>query len=123
MLKRRMSGSLLGGALLAFVLGVAPAAEAHHGWSRYDSTNLLTLTGTVQEVRIENPHGMLRLETPEKTWNIVLSPPSRMMRRGLPAEAITAGDEVSVEGYAHQSVEDELRAERITVDGQTVELR
>jgi hypothetical protein len=118
-----MFGSLFGGALFAAVLGIAPAVEAHHGWSGYDSTNLLTLTGTVQEVTIENPHGMLRLETPEKTWTIVLSPPSRMQRRGLPAEAIAVGDEVTVEGYAHRSVEDEFRAERITVDGLTVELR
>ena len=123
MLTRQICAKLFGAGLLAAALGTASIAEAHHGWSSYDSSNLLTLTGTVQEVAIENPHGTLRLATPEKTWTIVLSPPSRMERRGLPAEAIQVGGEVTVEGYAHQEVEDELRAERITVDGQTVELR
>ena len=123
MLKRRMCRSVLTAALVASALGTASIVEAHHGWSSYDSTRLLTLTGTAREVVIENPHGMLRLETPDKTWTIVLSPPSRMERRGLPRESIEVGEEVTVEGYPHQSVVDELRAERITIDGQTVELR
>ena len=58
---------------LAAAFVVRPAA-AHHGWGGYDSTQLLDLTGTIQEVTFENPHGTLRLETPEKTWLIILSP-------------------------------------------------
>lgn len=65
MLKRRMCRSVLAAALLASALGTASIVEAHHGWSGYDSTRLLTLTSTVREVVIENPHGMLRLETPD----------------------------------------------------------
>jgi hypothetical protein len=46
-----------------------------------------------------------------------------MERRGLPAGSIEAGQEVTVEGYAHRTDETEFRAERIQVNGSAVELR
>jgi hypothetical protein len=53
----------------------------------------------------------------------VLAPPSRMERRGLPREALAMGATVTVVGYPHRDTADELRAERITASGNTVELR
>ncbi|MGE0117924.1 MAG: DUF6152 family protein [Dongiaceae bacterium] len=107
---------------LAAAFAMRPAA-AHHGWGGYDSTQLLDLTGTIQEVTFENPHGTLRLETPEKTWLIILSPPRRMINRGLEAEMLRVGDTVSVQGYPHKTDPVEMRAERIIVNGMSVELR
>lgn len=109
-------------AALAGAPGLRPAA-AHHGWGGYDSTQVLDLTGTIQEVTFENPHGTLRLETPEKTWLVILSPPRRMINRGLEADMLNVGDTVSVQGYPHKTDPEELRAERIIVNGTSVELR
>jgi hypothetical protein len=53
----------------------------------------------------------------------VLAPPSRMEARGLAKEALKPGAEASVEGYANRSKPEEMRAERITVGGKTIELR
>jgi len=103
-------------------LGAAPVV-AHHGWSSYDATKQLTLTGTIKESGYEHPHGHVRLEVPGKTWLVVLAPPSRMTNRGLPASKLRAGGTATVVGYPHRSTEDELRAERIIIDGATVELR
>jgi Family of unknown function (DUF6152) len=108
--------------LLLLVAGTAPAA-AHHGWSSYDSTKELTLTGTIKEAGYEHPHGHVRLEVPGKVWLVVLAPPSRMTTRGLPASKLLAGSTATVVGYPHRSTDDEMRAERITIDGATVELR
>jgi hypothetical protein len=108
--------------LLLLVVTATPAA-AHHGWSSYDSTKELTLTGTIQESGYEHPHGHVRLEVPGKVWLVVLAPPSRMTNRGLPASKLRAGTTATVVGYPHRSTEDEMRAERITIDGATVELR
>jgi len=99
------------------------AAAAHHGWSGYDSSTTLTLTGVIKESGYEHPHGHIRLEVPGKTWVVVLAPPSRMERRGLSAAALTVGAKVSVVGYPNRTDPVELRAERITVNGKTVELR
>lgn len=110
-------------ALAALGIGMTGSAAAHHGWSGYDASKLLTLTGTVQSAAFQSPHAMLTLDADGKVWRVVLAPPSRMERRGLPSGSIETGEQVSVEGYAHRNEADELRAERISVKGSTIELR
>jgi hypothetical protein len=108
-------------------LGLVPvalrAAAAHHGWSGYDSATVLRFTGPVREFVFANPHCMARVEAEGKLWECVLAPPSRMTNRGLPDGSIKVGDAVTVEGYPSRRVADEMRVERITVAGRTVELR
>src|SRR5438309_10615985 len=108
-------------ALLA--AGAAAPVFAHHGWSGYDANAALTLTGTIKESGYEHPHGHVRLEVPGKTWLVVLAPPSRMERRGLPQTTLQVGATATVVGYPHRTNPEEMRAERITIDGKTVELR
>lgn len=60
---------------------------------------------------------------PDKVWFVVLTPPSRMENRGLPRTKRAVGTQASVVGYPSRSDPKEMRAERITIDGQTVELR
>ena len=105
------------------VLAVAPIAYAHHGWSEYDASRNLKLTGTIQEAGYEHPHGYLKLQTPGKEWLAVLAPPSRMDNRGLTRELLKVGNTATVEGYPNRNKPEEMRAERITVAGKTVELR
>jgi hypothetical protein len=107
----------------AIAAALPVAAGAHHGWSEYDSAKALKLTGKIVESGYEHPHGHVRLETPGKTWNVVLAPPSRMERRGLEKGALKRGASVTVEGYPNRDKPEEMRAERISVDGKTVELR
>lgn len=109
--------------LFAAALALPAAAWAHHGWSEYDASRALKLTGKVLASVYEHPHGHVRLQTPGKTWNVVLAPPSRMERRGLEKGALGPGATVTVEGYPHRSKGDEMRAERIRVNGKNVELR
>lgn len=113
----RSAGTLVTASLLSF------AALAHHGWSGYDSQRTLTLKGTIESANYENPHGTMVLKSDEGTWNVVLAPPSRMTARGLTPEMLRGGATASVEGYPHTEKKDELRAERITIEGKTVELR
>ena len=117
MMKRRF---LL--ALFAWSL-VPVAAFAHHGWSEYDASQTLTLTGTIEEAGYEHPHGYVKLRTPTKTWIAVLAPPSRMDNRGLSREALKVGTTATVVGYPNRNKPEEMRAERITVGSKTVELR
>ena len=105
---------------------VTMTALAHHGWSDYDSDKTLNLTGVIKESGYANPHGFIRLQVggeKGKTWMVILAPPSRMERRGLTREALKVGASATVVGYPHREKADELRAERITIAGKTVELR
>lgn len=113
--------TLLAAALVAVSFVAVPA---HHGWSSYDADKALTLTGIIRESGYEHPHGHVRLEVEgARTWLVVLAPPSRMEHRGLPASALKAGTRATVVGYPSRNDPVEMRAERITVNGKTVELR
>lgn len=107
---------------LAFT-GLVGAALAHHGWGSYDSATVLTLDGTVEKVVPDNPHAELLLKAQDKTWTVTLSPPSRMVARGKPITDIKVGDKVTAVGYPNRNTPTEMRAERITHNGFTVELR
>jgi len=114
---------LLAIALTSFV---AMTALAHHGWSEYDADKETKLTGVITSSGYDNPHGFIRLQVggaKGKTWRVILAPPSRMERRGLSRDALKPGTTASVVGYPHREKADELRAERITIGGKTVELR
>jgi hypothetical protein len=110
-------------ALLFIALAYAPLGTAHHGWSEYDASKTLTVSGKILESGYEHPHGHIRLEARDKTWHVVLAPPSRMQARGLPRVALKPGATVSVVGYPNRNKPDEMRAERITVEEKTIELR
>lgn len=115
-----LAGSLI--ALTGLAL-TAAGALAHHGWSSYDTAKVLAITAPVLELRYQNPHGELWLEHGGKRWTITLAPTTRMNARGLSAADIAVGKTVTVEGYPSKVQDAEMRAERITVAGKTVELR
>jgi hypothetical protein len=110
--------------LLAAVVALATgSAFAHHGWSEYLADKPLELSGTIEEAGYEQPHGFVRLKTADKTWLVILAPPYRMESRGLARTKLVAGQKASVQGYPHRSKGEELRAERIIIEGKTTELR
>ena len=109
--------------IAAVACAAVASAHAHHGWSEYDSEKPLKVAGVIKEAGYEHPHGHIRLATQGKTWLVVLAPPSRMAARGLPATALKPGVKAEVVGYANRSKAEEMRAERITADGKTIELR
>lgn len=106
----------------ACTVALVGSALAHHGWSGY-SDEIQKLSGTIEQASYANPHGSIQLKTAEKTWEVVLAPPSRMTNRGLTEEMLKVGTSATVEGYQSTSDDKEMRAERITVAGKTVELR
>jgi hypothetical protein len=117
---RRMTLLAAGSALLMMAAG----ASAHHGWSEYDAGNTLTVTGAILESGYDNPHGFVRLKAGDRVWRVILAPPSRMESRGLPRASLKAGVTATVVGYPHRKDAQEMRAERITLQGgQPVELR
>jgi len=101
----------------------AGAAFAHHGWGSYDAAKPFTVAGPIQTSKFENPHATIRVRGDDKVWTITLAPTSRMSSRGATAQVIAVGKMVSAYGYPSTATPDEMRAERITVDGKTYEMR
>lgn len=98
-------------------------AVAHHGWGSYDATRPVTVAGPIITSKFENPHATITVRTSEKVWTVTLAPTSRMSSRGATAQVIAVGQSVSAYGYPSTAEKDEMRAERITVDGKTYEMR
>jgi hypothetical protein len=121
-LSRKNAVLVLGLAVASLAL-FSSSTSAHHGWSNYDEKKTLNFTGIIRESSYENPHGMAQLDVDGTMWTVVLAPPSRMQARGLSQEMLKPGASATVEGYPHRSTQGEMRAERITIDGKTVELR
>jgi hypothetical protein len=107
----------------ALPLALAFPAEAHHGWGSYDSTKTVTVEATILDVKYENPHVEIVLEHNGKKYTMTLAPVFRMENRGVPKPLLIKGKKVKVEGYQSKVHGEEMRIERIVVDGKTVELR
>jgi hypothetical protein len=110
-------------ALAVLITTVSSFTLFHHGWANYDQTKTLDFTGTIESFKFENPHATARIKQENKTWFVVLAPTSRMESRGVPVDKLKKGTKVQVVGYPHKEIKDEMRAERIFVDGTKYELR
>ena len=106
--------------LLASLTG---AALAHHGWGSYDATHPLTVTGPIMTTKFENPHATITVRGSDKVWTVTLAPTSRMVNRGALVSLVSVGKSISAYGYPSTVDKDEMRAERITIDGKTIEMR
>lgn len=110
--------------IMAAALVLVPAAAlAHHGWSSYDDTKPLTVTGPLQKVTWGNPHGTAEIQWQRKSWAVVLAPTARMEARGLTRAMLDKGQKVTLFGYPRRDGAAEMRIERVTVGDKTVELR
>ena len=117
---RRNSLFLLFVGCLLACMAALPAA-AHHGWGSYDADKVMRFDAALVEVHYRNPHAEVTVEHEGQRWNVVLAPVSRMTARGL--RALVKGKTITIEGYPRSDGVRELRAERVVVDGKTIELR
>lgn len=110
-------------AVLALCAVLGGPAAAHHGWGSYDAAHPVTVTGSITATKFESPHATIHVRGADKVWAVTLAPPFRMTNRGAAAEIVAVGKTVTAFGYPSTVAKDEMRAERITVDGKTYELR
>jgi len=111
-------------AALAAPLLVSGPASAHHGWAGQDNSKVTTLEGRVDAVRYRNPHGELDLTSGNQKWTVTLAPVARMSARGLTEDKIKVGQVVKINGHRNlDPARLEVKANDITVNGQTTSLR
>lgn len=110
--------------LAAALIGAWPALLlAHHGWGSYDAKNPITVAGKILTSQYENPHATVTVQAADKVWTVTLAPTSRMRNRGALPELVAVGAEISAYGYPSTVEPNEMRAERITSRGKTIEMR
>lgn len=97
---------------LALAMLAADLAIAHHGWSGYDSKQVLNLTEAIQESGYVHPHSYVKLAAGGKVWMVLLAPPTRMERRGVACAVLAVGTIASVLGYSHRRDDIAYRSRR-----------
>jgi hypothetical protein len=89
-------------AAVAAWLALGAAALAHHSVAvNFDNSKTLTLTGTLKQVDIRNPHSRITLEVAQpdgsiKQWLIEWSDRNALVRRKVPFQLLHVGDMVTI---------------------------
>lgn len=76
---------------------LASTAFAHHGWA-WTEDETFTLTGTIADIYLGNPHARLRIQAADGVWDVDLAPPIRTIRAGFDENAARIGDAVTAIG-------------------------
>lgn len=109
--------------MLVIAAATAVAALAQQVTHTYDSNHPITVEGAILNSTFEDPNTTISVKGTDKIWTVTMAPTSRMVERGVQAEVLAVGKKISAYGYPSTVEMNEMRAERITVDGKTYQLR
>jgi hypothetical protein len=100
--------------LFVLALGTfTPASLAHHGWAWTTGENM-TLEGVIQDAKLGNPHGLLKVESGGTLWTVEVGQPWRNERAGLKEGDLGAGVTIRVIGEpASDPADKRIKAERL----------
>lgn len=102
-------------AMAMLIFGGQPAA-AHHGWS-WATDEEFEITGTIESVRLGNPHGEMVIDVEGTKWTVEIGQPYRNQRADLTEDKLAAGVEVTVHGHRADDGRPLVKAERVVIDG------
>jgi len=102
-----------GYAVLSLVLmfGVGAPLSAHHSFAaHYDQSKPITISGSLVEVRLSNPHSWFYLDVKEadgkvSRWAFEAGTPGGMIRNGYKASELPPGTQVTITGFPARDVE------------------
>jgi Family of unknown function (DUF6152)/Domain of unknown function (DUF4131) len=103
-------------AVLAVAVGCMALSRpllAHHSLANYDRQNEVTLTGTVKQFLLKNPHSYIVFEVKQTDgsvveWTAGTSSPMRLYRMGWKTTTLKPGDQITVTGGRHKGGRNEI---------------
>ena len=89
------------GVSAVFLLLAVPVRAHHSAAAAFDTTKPVAVTGTVTEVRLENPHTWFIVDVPDASgkvvnWGFEGTTPTALIRSGFKRDSLKPGDKVSV---------------------------
>jgi len=90
--------------LAVAMLSTGAAALAHHSFTMFDNTRMVTIAGTIKEFQWTNPHTFTWIDVANEqggvdTWGIEGMSPNYLGRRGWSKSTLKPGDKVSIVIY------------------------
>jgi hypothetical protein len=80
---------------------VSAGAQAHHSGAMFDSTQTVTLAGTVREFQFTNPHCYIQLvvknaQGQDEEWSLEMAAPMHLLRLGWHKSSLKPGERINV---------------------------
>jgi hypothetical protein len=115
--------------LLAIAAGlfvVSRPVLAHHSMAAYDQTREVTLTGTVTEFRLTNPHMQLLFDVKSdqgtvEHWSSIGDNPVNLRRKGWNRNTIKPNDQVTITGYPMKDGRPLMTTNKLVVNGKELD--
>lgn len=98
------AAKLVPGLLLLAALSSAPV-QAHHSFAvHFVAEGTIEVSGTVDEFRFSNPHGILTFKVTDANgatvqWKAETNSPNILRRRGWSKESLKPGEQITVTGF------------------------
>jgi hypothetical protein len=117
---------LAGLAAATGLLLVSGPALAHHSNAIYDQTREITLTGTVTEFRLTNPHIQILFDVKDdqgdlKHWSSIGDNPVNLRRKGWNRNTIKPNDQITISGYAAKDGRPLMTTNKIVLNGKALD--
>lgn len=117
-----MTNRLLAVLVAAGLLMVAAPTLAHHSMAMYDSTRAITLTGTVTEFRLTNPHIQILFDVkPDQGdiqhWSSIGENPVVVRRKGWNRNTIKPNDQITITGYPAKDGRPLMTTDKLVLNG------
>ena len=99
--KTLVTSAAVAAAALAVIATSSMRVHAHHSHAMFDDSREITVVGTVAGVSYANPHVYLSVEAMSSNgeterWSVEMSHIGNMMNRGVNADTISVGDEITI---------------------------
>jgi Family of unknown function (DUF6152) len=113
-------------ALTASLLMVSAPTRAHHSTAMYDQTRAITLTGTVTEFRLTNPHIQILFDVKSdqgtiEHWSSIGDNPVNLRRKGWNRNTIKPNDQITITGYPAKDGRPLMTTDKIVLNGKELD--
>jgi hypothetical protein len=113
-------------AVPAALFMVSGPASAHHSMAMYDQTREITLTGTVTEFRLTNPHIQILFDVKTdqgsiEHWSSIGDNPVNLRRKGWNRNTIKPNDQITISGYPAKEGRPLMTTNKIVVNGKDLD--
>jgi hypothetical protein len=114
-------------AVIAGLVLISVALFAHHGQAGYNTTETVTVSGSMGEFQFVNPHSIVNLNVKDdkgetQAWQGELTSPNHLIRAGWTAVTLKSGDQVTMTGYRAKSGANSMWITKISVNGEELKM-
>src|SRR5580692_3939505 len=114
-------------AVVAGLLLISISLSAHHGQAGYNTTETVTVSGSVTEFQFVNPHSIVSIDVKDdkgvtNAWQGELTSPNHLIRAGWTSMTLKPGDQVTMAGYRAKSGATSMWITKISVNGEELKM-